>query len=409
MTAVSSTIPFPLAALLPLVLFLLVPGHGFLEYFDTLDQRIPHVRPPKSSFLDTSPWDQLEAPADHDSVGHSPWPPLPVDAGEAASMESDRIDLLPGQPGRADFDQYAGYVTVDQKAGRALFYYFAEAPSSIASSAPLVLWLNGGPGCSSFGNGAMLELGPFRVEKDGKSLKRNIYSWNSVANVLFLESPAGVGFSYSNTTTDYGLSGDRRTAEDSYTFLVNWLERFPQYKGRDFYIAGESYAGHYIPQLAYKILHNNKLIKGNQTVIKLRGIAVSRATICIQLDCWPPWSFHDPSSATINWRDAPSTVLPTIRSLMNSGLRIWFYSGDIDGRVPITATKYAIEKLKPLEEITPWYPWHSHGEVGGYAVEYKGLVLVTVRGAGHLVPSYQPTRALTMFSSFLEGKIPPSS
>lgn len=62
-------------------------------------------------------------------------------------------------------------------------------------------------------------------------------------------------------------------AKDSYTFLINWLERFPQYKNRDFYITGESYAGHYVPQLAQKILQNNKIT--NQTVINLRGIAVS--------------------------------------------------------------------------------------------------------------------------------------
>ena len=94
-----------------------------------------------------------------------------------------------------------------------------------------------------------------------------------MANVIFLESPAGVGFSYSNTSTDYGKSGDKRTAEDSYTFLVNWLERFPQYKTRDFFITGESYAGHYVPQLAHRILlKNNNTI---QTVINLKGIAVS--------------------------------------------------------------------------------------------------------------------------------------
>ena len=93
-----------------------------------------------------------------------------------------------------------------------------------------------------------------------------------VANVLFLESPAGVGFSYSNTTSDY-VTGDTKTAADSYTFLVNWLERFPEYKTRDFYITGESYAGHYVPQLAQLILKNNEVT--NQTVINLKGIAVS--------------------------------------------------------------------------------------------------------------------------------------
>lgn len=94
-----------------------------------------------------------------------------------------------------------------------------------------------------------------------------------MANIIFLESPAGVGFSYSNTSSDYNVIGDEKTAEDSYTFLLNWLERFPEYKTRDFFITGESYAGHYVPQLAQKILQYNKM--SNQTYVNLRGVAVS--------------------------------------------------------------------------------------------------------------------------------------
>ncbi|KAJ6948393.1 hypothetical protein NC651_002665 [Populus alba x Populus x berolinensis] len=104
----------------------------------------------------------------------------------------------------------------------------------------------------------MQELGPFRVYSDGKKQYKNRYSWNYAANVLFLESPAGVGFSYSNTSSDYEKSGDKRTAEDNYVFLVNWLERFSEYKDREFYISGESYAGHYVPELAHTILYHNK-------------------------------------------------------------------------------------------------------------------------------------------------------
>jgi serine carboxypeptidase-like clade 2 len=92
------------------------------------------------------------------------------------------------------------------------------------------------------------------------------------ANVLFLESPAGVGFSYSNTTSDYEKSGDKRTAEDNYVFLVNWLERFSEYKDREFYVSGESYAGHYVPELAHTILYHNK--KAKKTIINLKGILV---------------------------------------------------------------------------------------------------------------------------------------
>lgn len=90
--------------------------------------------------------------------------------------------------------------------------------------------------------------------------------------MIFLESPAGVGFSYSNTSSDYEESGDSRTADDAYVFLVNWLERFPEYKTRAFYISGESYAGHYVPQLAATILSHN--LYSNRTIVNLQGILV---------------------------------------------------------------------------------------------------------------------------------------
>nr|XP_043630692.1 serine carboxypeptidase 1-like [Erigeron canadensis] len=410
----------------------------------------------------------------------------------------DKITALPGQPVGTDFDQYSGYVTVDPNHGRALFYYLAESPVN-SSTNPLVLWLNGGPGCSSFGDGAMMELGPFRVNADSVTLSHNKYAWNNVANVLFLESPAGVGFSYSNTSSDY-ITGDKETARDSYTFLINWLERFPEYKTRDFYITGESYAGHYVPQLAQKILQNNKVT--NQTVINLKGIAIGNAyvdeetentgmfdyfwthaiisdeihngiisncnfsegaTITDTCDDYmgqafaaksnifpydifaplcspfsnstPSISEFDPCSKsyvlgylntpvvqqslhakpvqwescnyyiTGNWQDKPFTVLPVIKDLMASGISVWIYSGDTDGRVPVTTSRYSIDKLQtPVQ--TSWYPWMYEEEVGGYAVGYQNLTFVTIRGAGHFVPSYQPARALAFFSSFLQGKLP---
>ncbi|MFS7987682.1 putative carboxypeptidase D [Helianthus anomalus] len=70
-----------------------------------------------------------------------------------------------------------------------------------------------GPGCSSVGYGATQEIGPFIVNTDGKGLHLNPYSWNREANMLFLESPVGVGFSYSNTANDYDNLGDDLTGE----------------------------------------------------------------------------------------------------------------------------------------------------------------------------------------------------
>ena len=94
-------------------------------------------------------------------------------------QERDKITSLPGQPANVDFNQYAGYVTVNQQAGRALFYWLVEAPASRdPNSRPLVLWLNGGPGCSSVAYGAAEEIGPFRIRPDGKTLYSNPYAWN---------------------------------------------------------------------------------------------------------------------------------------------------------------------------------------------------------------------------------------
>jgi len=128
-------------------------------------------------------------------------------------------------------------------------------------SDPLVLWLNGGPGCSSLGGGFLSELGPFYPT--GNRLVRNEYSWNKVANMLFLESPAFVGFSYSNSSDD-AYVGDSRTAEDSYKFLLRFLVRFPRFKGRPLWLAGESYAGHYVPQLALEIVNHNERVAAAQ-------------------------------------------------------------------------------------------------------------------------------------------------
>ncbi|RXH92268.1 hypothetical protein DVH24_033164 [Malus domestica] len=122
---------------------------------------------------------------------------------ENSLQEADKIKRLPGQP-QVNFQQYAGYVTVDEKQGRSLFYYFVEAQTDPASK-PLVLWLNGGPGCSSVG-GAFIAHGPFQPSRD--ILLKNDFSWNTEANMLYLESPAGVGFSYSANKSFYGFVND---------------------------------------------------------------------------------------------------------------------------------------------------------------------------------------------------------
>ncbi|VAH05896.1 unnamed protein product [Triticum turgidum subsp. durum] len=160
-----------------------------------------------------------------------------------AAQELDRVASLPGAPSYSyAFKHYSGYVTTDERLGKALFYWFFEAMEK-PDEKPLVLWLNGGPGCSSVGFGQAQELGTFLVKKDVPELELNPYAWNQAANLLFLDSPAGVGFSYTNTSFEIDPPGDNSTAHGSYAFLVRWFQRFPQQKMKEFYIAGESYAG----------------------------------------------------------------------------------------------------------------------------------------------------------------------
>ncbi|URE18447.1 Serine carboxypeptidase [Musa troglodytarum] len=216
------------------------------------------------------------------ALGHSR--KLLYEEEDEQEQKFDLVSRLPGQP-EVSFQQYSGYVTVSESHGRALFYWFFEATQDVEKK-PLLLWLNGGPGCSSIGYGAVEELGPFLMQKGVPELGLNEYSWNKgkQANLLFLESPFGVGFSYTNTSSDYDRAGDELTvtAIDAHAFLLNWFKRFPQFKSHEFYIAGESYAGHYVPQLAEKVYEANKKSK-EEDRINLKGFMVRTISVCESL------------------------------------------------------------------------------------------------------------------------------
>ncbi|KAG6489772.1 serine carboxypeptidase-like 34 [Zingiber officinale] len=466
-----------------------------------------------------------------------------------AQQQADRVSRLPGQP-PVTFRQFAGYITVNETHGRALFYWFFEATHD-AHNKPLLLWLNGGPGCSSIGYGEAEELGPFLIQKGVPELGLNRHSWNkgkpcqlhlngsvnisdscliAEANLLFLESPVGVGFSYTNTSSDLNKLGDAITAEDAYIFLVNWFKRFPRFKSHDFYIAGESYAGHYVPQLSEKIFDENKIVPA-KNYINFKGFIIGNALmddetdqtgmidyawdhavisdrvyhdvknncnfskenvtdacsssldeyfavydiidmyslyspVCVDSNstmasnrrsyfvegaspkilsrhsgwhrkpvgydpCVPNYTekyFNRPdvqealhanatkigytwthcSDAISKWNDAPSSVLPVIRKLIDGGIRVWVFSGDTDGRIPVTSTRLTLNKLG-LKTIEEWKPWYDRMQVGGWTIIFEGLTFVTMRGAGHQVPTFAPRQARQLIRHFLADQQLPSS
>ncbi|KAK4271482.1 hypothetical protein QN277_020172 [Acacia crassicarpa] len=109
-----------------------------------------------------------------------------------------------------------------------------------------------------------------------------------------------------------------------------------------------------------------------------------------------------------HWKDSMPSVIPIYRKLISAGLRIWVYSGDTDGRVPVLSTIYCLRALN-LRITKTWRPWYHDNEVSGWFQEYEGLTFATFRGAGHDVPSFKPSNSLAFFSSFLLGQSPPET
>lgn len=137
--------------------------------------------------------------------------------------------------------EISGYIDVYPAHNRSLFYWFVESLNDPKND-PVALWTNGGPGCSGLG-GMFSEQGPFRPNAD-LELYVNNYSWVNRASMLFIEAPAGVGFSFSEHTQDY-TTDDNTTAIDNYHLIQGWLKQYPNYEDNDFYIT--SYVLHHAP------------------------------------------------------------------------------------------------------------------------------------------------------------------
>jgi carboxypeptidase C (cathepsin A) len=175
----------------------------------------------------------------------------PAQDGYGPDALRDELKGLPGAPA-VSFRMFSGYIDVsaaEEAAGtRQMFYWFVESQSRPQED-PLLLWTNGGPGCSGIG-GFLSENGPFFAAEGGGRLEVNEFSWNKVANMVFIEQPVGVGFSFSKADVQYGLA---QAAADNLRFVLGFLARYPLYNSSAFYLSAESYGGHYLPTLAQAI------------------------------------------------------------------------------------------------------------------------------------------------------------
>ncbi|KAF0388791.1 prepro-carboxypeptidase Z [Gigaspora margarita] len=166
--------------------------------------------------------------------------------------------------------QYSGYIDINPS--NHMFFWFFEARNN-PETAPLTLWLTGGPGCSSL-NGLFVELGPCKTQNNGTSTVTNVDSWNDVSNIIFLDEPIGVGFSYSDG--EYNVTSTEQAAADMYTFLHLFFKKFPQYSNSEFHIFGESYGGRFVISLAKYIIDMNETGKEK---INLKSVGIGNAFI----------------------------------------------------------------------------------------------------------------------------------
>lgn len=148
-----------------------------------------------------------------------------------------------------------------------MFYFFFESRKS--KKDPVVIWLTGGPGCSSE-LALFYENGPFNIANN-LSLTWNEFGWDKVSNLLFVDQPIGTGFSYSSDDRDI-RHNEKGVSDDLYDFLQAFFTEHPEFVKNDFYITGESYAGHYIPAIAARVHQGNKANEGIH--INLKGFAI---------------------------------------------------------------------------------------------------------------------------------------
>lgn len=165
------------------------------------------------------------------------------------------VRSLPGAPEDPHLKMHAGHIEVTpEHNGNLFFWHFQNR--HIANKQRTVIWINGGPGCSSE-DGALMEIGPYRVkDSNGPVLEYNEGSWNEFANIMFVDNPVGTGFSY--VDTDSFVHELPEMADQFVKFLEKWFALFPEYEHDDLYIAGESYAGQHIPYISKAILERNK-------------------------------------------------------------------------------------------------------------------------------------------------------
>ncbi|KAF2300654.1 hypothetical protein GH714_014989 [Hevea brasiliensis] len=333
---------------------------------------------------------------------------------------------------------------------------------------PVVIWLTGGPGCSSE-LALFYENGPFHLSKN-KSLIWNDYGWDKASNLIYVDQPIGTGFSYTTDANDI-RHDENGVSNDLYDFLQAFFKEHPQFVKNDFYITGESYAGHYIPAFAARVHQGNKNKEGIQ--INLKGFAIGNGLTDpgIQYKAYTDYALDKKliqkydydrinklvpeceqaikacgtdgesacDTAYVNCNNIFSEILDVvgvgnldfvscssevydamvldwmrnlevgIPAVLEDGIRVLIYAGEEDLICNWLGNSRWVHAMEWSGQqdfgAAPTVPFVVEGAEAGQMKSHGPLTFLKVREAGHMVPMDQPKAALQMLKSWMQGKL----
>ncbi|XP_060173364.1 serine carboxypeptidase-like 17 isoform X2 [Lycium barbarum] len=318
------------------------------------------------------------------------------------------IEFLPGFEGRLPFHLETGYIGVGENEEVQLFYYFLKSESEPTKD-PIMLWLSGGPGCSSF-TAFVYQIGPLYFEPQvyngslpkltlnpnswTKSLEENCNKEEDLRyvdprNVLcyqhyqtFEQLISGINKAHilepscgsdSETQSSFQLYGERRSLDEKYSTSLEFgskcrveVHRLSTYWAND-------------PKV--------------QEALNVRQGTIARWTRCRK-------SIVN-KTYTITFLDS----IPYHVELSKKNIPSLIYSGDHDMNMPFQSTQFWIKSLN-YSVIDNWRPWSVEGQVAGYTRSYSNqMTFATVKGAGHVAPEYKPKESLTMFQRWISNQL----
>ncbi|KAE9555887.1 hypothetical protein FO519_000867 [Halicephalobus sp. NKZ332] len=218
-----------------------------------------------------------------------------------AENSGDLVVDLPGVLFQTNFSTYSGVLYANVEQTWKMQYLLFESKSD-PSTDPLIVWYSGGPGCSGISE-VFQEHAPFYVTGDGGSLFENVFGWNAKANFLIVDSPIGVGFSFDSNNMSYSEADDSQTAQQNYVALKDFFNRAQtKYKGREFFIAGVSFAGVYIPMLSAIIAEDDSF------PAQFKGLAIGDGLIHVEMlnNALILWSFYHGRISLKDWETLKS-------------------------------------------------------------------------------------------------------